>query len=151
MRHYCKCGHRYVLTICKSLSDRVPPECNPECWKEQREKRMASAFGSSKEFEENKAGIQLEYYPEDALHLAKQHPKFAAKVEDYLADAVLKKSSRSFVNLSGEKRNFVIQYVYEHFKLDMCTYGGKGGSNSVTDVYWKEGCRVPEIMASEVV
>lgn len=42
-------------------------------------------------------------------------------------------------------------YVYEHFKLDMCTYGGKGAGASVTDVYWKEGCRVPEIMASEVV
>lgn len=55
------------------------------------------------------------------------------------------------MNLAGEKRNFVMMYVYEHFKLDMCTYGGKGGSNSVTDVYWKEGCRVPEIMASEVV
>ena len=64
---------------------------------------------------------------------------------------VLKKTSRSFVNLAGEKRNFVMMYVYEHFKLDMCTYGGKGGSKSVTDVYWKEGCRVPEIMCSEVV
>ena len=42
-------------------------------------------------------------------------------------------------------------YVYEHFKLDMCTYGGKGGSTSVTDVYWKNGCRVPDIMCSEVV
>jgi hypothetical protein len=46
-----------------------------------------------------------------------------------------------------------MMYVYEHFKLDMCTYGGKGGSNntSVTDVFWKNGCRCPEIMASEVV
>lgn len=77
--------------------------------------------------------------------------KFAAKAEDFLTDVVLKKTSRSFVNLSGEKRNFVMMYVYEHFKLDMCTYGGKGGSKSVTDVYWKEGCRVPEIMCSEVV
>jgi hypothetical protein len=93
----------------------------------------------------------MEYYPEDALQLASQNPKFAAKVEDYLADVVLKKSSRSFVNLSGERRNFLMMYVYEHFKLDMCTYGGKAGSNSVTDVYWKEGCRVPEIMAAEVV
>jgi hypothetical protein len=31
---------------------------------------MANAFGSSKEFEENKAGIKMEYYPESALQLA---------------------------------------------------------------------------------
>mmetsp|Transcript_42742 Transcript_42742/g.65671 ORF Transcript_42742/g.65671 Transcript_42742/m.65671 type:complete len:130 (+) Transcript_42742:3343-3732(+) len=42
-------------------------------------------------------------------------------------------------------------YVYEHFKLEMCTYGGKGGSTSVTDVTFKDGCRVPEILATEVV
>lgn len=42
-------------------------------------------------------------------------------------------------------------YAFEHFKLDMCTYGGKGGSTSVTDVFWKNGCRVPDIMCSEVV
>jgi hypothetical protein len=42
-------------------------------------------------------------------------------------------------------------YVYEHFKLDMCTYGGKaGGGKSVTDVFWKEGCRVPAILSSEI-
>ncbi len=39
--------------------------------------------------------------------------------------------------------------VYEHFKLDMCTF--KGTNGSVTDVFWKEGCRVPEILASEVI
>lgn len=34
----------------------------------------------------------------------------------------------------------------------MCTYGGKGGgAKAVTDVFWKEGCRVPEILASEVI
>ncbi len=40
-------------------------------------------------------------------------------------------------------------YVYEHFKLDMCTF--KGATGSVTDVFWKEGCRIPEILASEVI
>ena len=72
MRHYCKCGHRFVVTICKSIENRQPIECNSECLKDQREKRMANAFGSSKEFEENKAGIKLEYYPESALLLASQ-------------------------------------------------------------------------------
>jgi hypothetical protein len=31
----------------------------------------------------------------------------------------------------------------------MCTF--KGANGSVTDVFWKEGCRVPEILASEVI
>ena len=77
--------------------------------------------------------------------------KFAMKVEDYLTDVTLKQSTKSFMNLTGEKRNFVMMYAYEHFKLDMCTYGGKGGTTSVTDVFWKNGCRVPEIMCTEVV
>lgn len=153
MRHFCKCGHRYIITICKSIEDRQPLECNPDCWKQQREKRMATAFGSSKDFNENKAGIQIEYYPESVIELCKSHPKFAAKTEEFLSDVVFKKTSRSFNNLTGEKRNFVMQYVYEHFKLDMCTYGGKSGNNSiaVTDVYWKEGCRVPDMLATEVL
>lgn len=39
--------------------------------------------------------------------------------------------------------------MYEHFKLDMCTF--KGTEATVTDVFWKEGARVPEILASEVI
>jgi|APCry1669190327_1035288.scaffolds.fasta_scaffold66997_1 hypothetical protein len=31
----------------------------------------------------------------------------------------------------------------------MCTF--KGVNGSVTDVFWKDGCRVPEILASEVI
>jgi hypothetical protein len=31
----------------------------------------------------------------------------------------------------------------------MCTF--KGATGSVTDVFWKEGCRIPEILASEVI
>lgn len=50
---------------------------------------MANAFSSSKDFEENKAGIQFEYYPEDALEFAKANPKFVSKVESYLTDVVL--------------------------------------------------------------
>ena len=40
--------------------------------------------------------------------------------------------------------------VFEHFKLDMCTYGGKN-SKPVTDVFWKEGCIVPDVMISDVM
>lgn len=65
---------------------------------------------------------------------------------------VLQRSSRSFLNLTSGKRAFLTLCVYEHFKLDMCTYGGRGSAGkAVTDVFWKEGSRVPEILASEVV
>lgn len=39
--------------------------------------------------------------------------------------------------------------VHEHFKLDMCIYG-QLGQKRVTDVFWKDGCKVPEIMCSEI-
>lgn len=54
--------------------------------------------------------------------------------------------------MSSSKRGFITRYVYEHFKLEMCNYGNKGSSGkTVTDVIWKEGCKVPEIMISEVI
>jgi hypothetical protein len=151
MRHYCKCGRRYVLTVCKSIGDREPLECNADCWKAQRDSRLAAAFGSGSSLEESKAAMEKEYYPEEALDFAAQMPKFAQKVESLLAIVVLQKTTRSFTNLSSGKRAFLTMYVFEHFKLDMCTYGGKAGAGkSVTDVFWKEGCRVPDILASEV-
>jgi transcriptional repressor NF-X1 len=33
IRNYCKCGVRFVNTICKSIPDRELIECNSECWK----------------------------------------------------------------------------------------------------------------------
>lgn len=149
-----------MLTICKSIENRQPLDCTAECWKKQRNQRLADAFGSSKDLEENKQQIQFEYYPEDSIEFAQKNEKFAQKVESQLTDVVLHKSSRSFLNLTSSKRAFLTRYVYEHFKLDMCTYGsklaGKSSSNTtngkaVTDVFWKEGCRVPEILVSEVI
>jgi thermostable 8-oxoguanine DNA glycosylase len=32
----------------------------------------------------------------------------------------------------------------------MCTYGGRN-SKTVTDVFWKEGAKVPDILVSEVI
>ena len=32
----------------------------------------------------------------------------------------------------------------------MCTYGGKN-MKTVTDVFWKDGCKVPELLVSEVI
>lgn len=89
MRHYCKCRHRFVLTVCKSIEDRQPLECNSECWKFQRNQRLANAFGSSKDFEDNKDLIQSEYFPEDVLDFAEHNLKFAQKVESLLTDVVL--------------------------------------------------------------
>jgi len=151
MRHYCKCRHRFVLTVCKSVEDRQPLECNADCWKFQRDQRLANAFGSSKDFEDNKELIQFEYFPEDILEYAENHQKFAQKVESLLTDVVLKNSSRSFAGLTGQKHNFLSTYVYEHFRLDMCTYRSKAGGTTVADVFWKEGCRVPEILATEII
>jgi hypothetical protein len=150
MRHYCSCGNRYIVRICKSATDIPPLECNSDCWKKQRDKKLEEAF-KSKEFDQNKMGMKIEYYPDDALEFAIKYPKFAHKVEEYLTEVALEKQPRSFVNLQGERRNFVMMYVYEHFKLEMCTFGGKVGHTSITDVTWKEGCKVPDILASEIV
>ncbi len=57
---------------------------------------------------------------------------------------------RSFSGLGSGKKSFLSTLVFEHFKLDMCTYGNKN-SKTVTDVFYKEGCRVPELMVSEVM
>jgi hypothetical protein len=70
-------------------------------------------------------------------------------IENQLADIVYKKSSKSYMNLGGTKRLFIGTYVYEHFRLDMCTY--KGTEATVTDVFYTEGSRVPEILATDIV
>ena len=66
MKHYCKCKSRFILTVCMSNKERKPLECNTECWKKQRDQRLTNAFRNTKDYEENKAGIKFEYYPEDA-------------------------------------------------------------------------------------
>lgn len=67
-----------------------------------------------------------------------------------LIDVVLEKSMRSFTGLSSAKKSFLTTLVFENFNLDMCTYGGKS-SKTVTDVFWKEGCKVPDILVSELM
>lgn len=32
----------------------------------------------------------------------------------------------------------------------MCTYGGRN-AKTVTDVFWKEGCKIPDILVSELI
>jgi hypothetical protein len=108
------------------------------------------AFGSGKDFDANKDSINLEYYPEEVLEFAGQFPKFVKKCEKQLTDVVLDKTTRSFPGLSSGKKAFLQTLVFEHFKLDMCTYGGKN-QKTVTDVFYKEGCKIPELMVSEVI
>ena len=67
----------------------------------------------------------MEYYPEDMLEFARDHPKFAAKCEKVLTDIVFEKAPRSFIGLGPGKKSFLTTLVFEHFKLEMCTYGGK--------------------------
>ena len=77
--------------------------------------------------------------------------KFVTKLESDLTDIVLQKTSKSMTNLSPQKRDFLMMYVYEHFKLDMNVQSSGKGTKIFTDVFWKEGCRVPEMLSSEVV
>ena len=113
---------------------------------------MAS-LGTGWGIEESKAAMKGDYYPEEALDFARKNPKFMEKVESSLLSVHESHASKSFPNLTSSKRAFLTMYVYEHFKLDMCSYGGKNTTDgrSVTDVCWKQGCRVPDILASEVI
>lgn len=151
MRHYCACGHRYVITVCKSIGDRKPLDCNASCWKVARQKRIDAAFSTDEKMEESKEALMeaFEYYPEHILEYAAKNTKNSEIIEAKLEDIVRNKGSKSWTNLGGAKRNFIGTYVYEHFKLDMCTF--KGTESAVTDVFWKEGARVPSILATDVV
>ena len=70
-------------------------------------------------------------------------------METALTYIVLNKGTKTYAHLSSEKRQFLSMLVYEHFNLDMCVYG-QPGQKRVTDVFWREGCKVPEIMCSEI-
>mmetsp|Transcript_39173 Transcript_39173/g.37547 ORF Transcript_39173/g.37547 Transcript_39173/m.37547 type:complete len:238 (+) Transcript_39173:2155-2868(+) len=107
-------------------------------------------FKNPKEMEENKESLNLEYYPEEALEFARDHLKFVSKCEQSLQDVVLNKSSKAFTGLVHGKKSFLTMLVFEHYKLDMCTYGGRN-QKTVTDVFWKEGCKIPDVMISEVI
>ena len=86
------------------------------------------------------------------LEFAQKNPNFTEKIEGYLRDVVENKSSRSMTNLKAASKSFLTSYVFEHYKLDMCTYRGKLQNGMVfTDVNWKDGCRVPDILVSKVV
>ncbi len=63
---------------------------------------------------------------------------------------MLEKTTRSFSGLNSAKKGFLSTLVFEHFKLDMCTYGGRN-AKTVTDVFWSEGCKVPDVLVSEVM
>jgi len=75
--------------------------------------------------------------------------EWAKKVEASLVYVALNKSTKSYANLTSTKRSYLGTLVYEHFNLDMCTYGQQGQKRS-TDVFWREGCKVPQIMCSEI-
>lgn len=71
------------------------------------------------------------------------------KIEDSLTYIVLNRSTKYWTHLYGEKRAFLQLLVFEHFKLDMCTYGAKD-QKKTTDVYYKEGAKIPDIMCTEI-
>ena len=139
-----------MQTLCKSIAERDPIECNSECWKHQRELKLALAFSSGVASASRGEGFKLEYYPEEVLEFGRDHPKFVAKCEKMLTDVVLEKEVRSFSGLTSGKKAFLQTLVFENFKLDMCTYGGRN-ARTVTDVFWREGCKVPDVLVSEVM
>ena len=149
LRVYCACGAKWVEVTCKSNPNRPPIECDARCWKKQRDARIASAFGSSQDFNANKDSIKFEYYPEEALAFAKDNLAWVKKIEAQLTYIVLNRSTKHYSHLTGGKRTFLTLLVHEHFKLDMCVYG-QMGQKRVTDVFWRDGCKVPEIMCSEI-
>ena len=57
MRLFCKCGHRWVQVVCKSISERPPIECDAYCWKKTRDAKIANAFGNAEDFNQNKSTI----------------------------------------------------------------------------------------------
>lgn len=59
------------------------------------------------------------------MEFATENKKFAAKVERMLIDVVQYKTAKSFTGLGGMKRQLLAALVFEHFFLDMCTYGNK--------------------------
>lgn len=75
--------------MCKSIVDREPIDCDARCIKKQRDMRIACAFGTEKDFEENKSHYKFEYYPEDAIEFAVHNFAWAKKVEAQLTYIVL--------------------------------------------------------------
>jgi hypothetical protein len=113
--------------------------------------KLAMAFGSTPSSDSlTGEQVKLEYYPEEVLEFARDNPKFVEKCERLLTDVVLEKTTKSFSGLTPAKRAFLATLVFEHFKLDMCTYGARN-AKTVTDVFWSEGCKVPDVLVSEVM
>lgn len=75
--------------------------------------------------------------------------EWCRKIETHLTYIVLNKSSKSYASLSSAKAQWLSLLVYEHFQLDLCKYGHQGQKRT-TDVFWREGCKVPQIMCTEI-
>lgn len=95
-----------------------------------------------------KETFEQEYYPDDTIQFAVKDLKFALKVEKILSDIVLTKRTYTFSGISPFRKAFLNTLVFEHFKLDVCAYG-KNAKN-ITDVFWKDGCRIPTMMVTEI-
>ena len=70
IRIKCECGALGAMAIC---SQNTKVECNEECLRLQRNKKLDIAFGTDSE-------AQLEY-PEGLVELAKMKPKFLNQLE----------------------------------------------------------------------
>ena len=88
---------------------------------------MAEAWGTAEDFAKNKDNIKFEYYPEDAIQFATENLAWVQKLENTLTYLASNKfSTKTYSSLNAQKRQFLGLLVYEHFNLDMCTYGAQG-------------------------
>jgi hypothetical protein len=135
--------------MCNSDSEKPKIECDAGCWKKKRDDAFFQQTSTKAVFKENREKIRFDYYPEEQLSWAIENPEAAKKIEDSLTYIVLNKSTKSWTHLFGDRRNFLQLLVFEHFFLDMITYGGQG-QKKTTDVRYTVGAKVPEIMCSEI-
>lgn len=144
-----------MLAQCKATLEKETPklECNAACVKHQRQEKLKKAFAEAgndkkKALKNIKETFEQEYYPDEAIQFAVKDLRFALKVEKILSDIVLTKKTYTFHGISPYRKSFLNTLVFEHFKLDVCAYG-KNAKN-ITDVFWKEGSRIPTMMVTEI-
>jgi len=125
-------------------------DCNAECTKNKRDSQIAKAF--TKKDEKKQRELRADYYPETLIDFGKEHLKFLVRIENILEETIRNKTSRSLPDLEPGTKTAISILVREHYYLDMITYGGRGKSKKVTDVYFKEEMsQVPSTLLSEYI
>lgn len=154
----CKCGYRFVTGVCNRYvqgfdesEENKQIECNSECIKNKRDAQIAKAF-SSKDTDKQKE-LKADYYPEYLIEFAKSHLKLIGNIEKILESVIKCKGGKSLPDIEGEFLSPIAALVKEHYKCDLCRYGGRiKNGKKVTDVYYKdENSQIPSTLLSDYV